>query len=78
MVFPMVLVIYLLKQIAICLTAKWEQPYSVVRGFVNARINLAILRATNLCIRRSQVPASKISKRVQCHDGAGLGLFEAM
>jgi hypothetical protein len=23
------------------LTAKWEQPYSVVRGFVNARINRA-------------------------------------
>jgi hypothetical protein len=39
----------LLKQIALRLTAKWEQPYSVVRGFVNARINLAILRATNLC-----------------------------
>jgi hypothetical protein len=36
----------LLKQIALRLTAKWEQPYSVVRGFVNARINLAILRAT--------------------------------
>jgi hypothetical protein len=33
----------LLKQIALRLTAKWEQPYSVVRGFVNARINLAIL-----------------------------------
>jgi hypothetical protein len=27
----------------------WEQPYSVVRGFANARIDLAILRATNLC-----------------------------
>jgi hypothetical protein len=27
----------LLKQIVLCLTAKWEQPYSVVRGFVNAR-----------------------------------------
>jgi hypothetical protein len=38
----------LLKQIALRLEAKWEQPYSVVRGFVNARINLAILRATNL------------------------------
>jgi hypothetical protein len=40
----------LLKQIALRLAAKWEQPYSVVRGFVNARINLAIPRATNLCI----------------------------
>ncbi len=69
----------LLKQIALLrLTAKWEQPYSVVRGFVNARINLAILRATNLCIRGSRVPASKMSKRVQWLDGAGLGLFETV
>jgi hypothetical protein len=64
----------LLKQIALRLTAKWEQPYSVVRGFVNARINLAILRASsNLCIRGSRVPASKMSKRVQWNDGTGLG-----
>jgi hypothetical protein len=69
---------FLLKQISLRLTAKWEQPYSVVRGFVNARINLAILRATNLCIRGSRVPASKMSKRVQWHDGAGLGLFETV
>jgi hypothetical protein len=68
----------LLKQMALRLTAKWEQPYSVVRGFVNARINLAILRATNLCIRGSRVPASKMSKKVQWLDGAGLGLFEAV
>ena len=68
----------LLKQIALRLTAKWEQPYSVVRGFVNARINLAILRATNLCVRGSRVPASKMSRRVQWLDGAGLGLFETV
>jgi hypothetical protein len=64
----------LLKQIALRLTATWEQPYSVVRGFVNARINLAILRATNLCIRGGRVPASKMSKRVQWLDGAGLSM----
>jgi hypothetical protein len=40
--------------------------------------NLAILRAIILCIRGSLVPASKISKRVQFYDGAGLGLFETM
>jgi hypothetical protein len=65
-----------LQFIALRLTAKWEQPYYVVRGFVNARINLAILRATNICIRGSRLPASKMSKRVQWLDGAGLGLFE--
>jgi hypothetical protein len=68
----------LLKQIALRLTAKWELPYSVVRGFVNARINLAILRPTNLCIRGSRVPAFKMSKRVHWIDGAGLGLFETV
>jgi hypothetical protein len=68
----------LFKQISLRLTAKWEQPYSVVRGFVNARINLAILRATNLCIRGSRVPASKMSKKVHWLDGAGLGLFETV
>ena len=69
----------LLKQISLRLTAKWEQPYSVVRGFVNARINLAILRATNLCIRGSRVvPASKMSKKVQWLNGPGLGLFKTV
>jgi hypothetical protein len=63
---------------SIAVQSKWEQPYSVVRGFVNARINLAILRATNLCIRGSRVPASKMSKKVQLLDGAGLGLFETI
>jgi len=66
----------LLKQISRKLAAKWEQPYSVVCGFVNARINFAILRAANLCIRGSRVPASKMSRRVQWQDGAGLGLFD--
>jgi hypothetical protein len=69
---------YPLKQIALRLTAKWEQSYSVVRELVNARINLAMLRAKNLCIRGSRVPAFKMSKRVQSHDGAGLGCFETM
>jgi hypothetical protein len=64
----------LLKQIALQPTAKWEQPYSVGRGFINARINLAILRATNICIRHSRVPASKI----QWLYGTGLGLFETI
>jgi hypothetical protein len=68
----------LLKQIALWLAPEWEQPYSVVGVFGNARINLAILRATNLCIRGSRFPATKMSKRVQWLDGAGLGLFETM
>jgi hypothetical protein len=45
------------------------KPYSVVRGFVNARINL------------SEVPEfqhPKGARESNWHDGAGLGIFETM
>jgi hypothetical protein len=40
----------LLKRLSLRLADKWQQPYSVVRGFVNARISIAIVRATHLCL----------------------------
>jgi hypothetical protein len=55
---------------------KWERPYSVVRGFVSARMSIAIVRATHLCLRGSRVPLSQISRRPQWEDRAGLGLFK--
>ena len=55
---------------------KWNFPYSQVCGLVKARVSIAIARATHLCIRGSRIPASKMSKKVQWDDGAGLGLFE--
>ena len=64
----------LLKRLSLRLSDKWEQPYSVVRGFVNARISIAIVRATQLCLQGSRVSASKISHRFQWEDSAGLGL----
>jgi hypothetical protein len=45
------------------------KPYSVVKGFVNARINL------------SEVPEfqhPKGARESNWHDGAGLGIFETM
>ena len=36
------------------LAAKWERPYSVVMGWVRARLSFAILRATLLCVRGSR------------------------
>jgi hypothetical protein len=39
---------------------------------------LAILRATDLFKLGSRVPAFKMSKRVQWHDGVRLELFETM
>jgi hypothetical protein len=59
----------LLKQIVLRLTAKWEQPNSVVRGFGKARINQ---RYCEQPIFASEVPKS------QWLDVAGLGLFEIM
>ena len=65
----------LVKQIAKRLEKKWSQPYSVVRGFLNSRISLAIVRASHQCLRGPRNPSSKTSHRVQWLDGAGLGMY---
>ena len=66
----------LLKRLSGKLATKWEQPYSQVCGFVRARLSIAIVRATHLCLRGSRVPAHKVSYRhPKWEDGAGLGLF---
>ena len=36
------------------LAARWERPYSVVMGWVRARLSFAILRAALLCVRGSR------------------------
>jgi hypothetical protein len=58
------------------LAEKWEKPHSEVCGFVNARMSIAIVRATHLYIRGSRVPTGKMCNRFpQWEDKAGLGLF---
>ena len=65
-----------LKRLALMLTEKWSKPYSEVCGYVNARMSIAIVRATHLCVRGSRIPTSKMSKRLpQWEDQAGLSLF---
>ena len=65
------------KNLAKKLATKWNSPYSVTCGFVNARISIAILRATHLCLRGSRVPFRHNStKWASWDDGAGLGLFK--
>lgn len=66
----------LIRRLAQKLAEKWSFPYSQVCGMVRARVSIAIARATHLCIRGSRIPASKMSRKVQWEDGAGLGLFE--
>ena len=33
----------------------WNKPYSIVMGWVKVRLQFAILRATNLCLRGSRI-----------------------
>ena len=68
------------KQLATLLSHKWDKPYSVVRGFVNAKMSIACLRAAHHCIRGSRVPTTHICRSLhgsdkQWEDGAGLDLF---
>ena len=45
---------FFVKRLGDFLAAKWERPYSVVMGWVRARLSFAILRATLLCVRGSR------------------------
>jgi len=42
---------------------EWEKPYPTARGFINARMSIALVRATNRCIRGPRIPASHMSNR---------------
>jgi hypothetical protein len=65
------------KRLAAKLAKKWQRSYSQTCGYVNARLSIAIIRATHLCLRGSRIPTSKISTKFpQWEDGAGLALFE--
>ena len=45
---------FFVKRLSDFLAAKWERPYSVVIGWVRARLSFAILRAALLCVRGSR------------------------
>ena len=64
------------KRLGSKLAEKWKSPYSTVMEFVNARVSVAILRATHLYLRGSRVPYRHIStKRSEWDDGAGLSML---
>ncbi len=52
-----------LKKLSTLLAEKWEKPYSVVCGYVNAQMSIAIVRATHLCLRGSRIPTSQMNDR---------------
>ncbi len=67
----------LLKKLSALLAEKWEKPYSEICGYVNARMSIAMVRATHFCLRGSRIPMSQMSnRRPQWEDKAGLGLFQ--
>jgi len=68
-----------LKRLAKLLAEEWEKPYPTVRGFINARMSIAQVRATNRCIRGSRIPVSNMSNRFRWEGegGAGLGLLKS-
>jgi len=65
-----------LKRLAKLLAKEWKKPYSVVMGFISARMSIALVRATNRCIRGSRTPVSNMSNRFRC-GGAGLGFLKS-
>jgi len=66
-----------LKRLAKWLAEEWEKPYPTVRGFINARISIALVRATNRCIRGSRIPVRNMSNQFRWERGAGLGLLKS-
>ena len=61
------------KKLAAKLANKWKAPYSSTCGFINARISIAIIKATPLCLRGSRIPFRNMSSKwCQWDDGAGL------
>jgi len=65
-----------LKRLAKLLAEEWEKPYSTIRGIINARTSIALVRATNRYIRDSRIPASNMPNRFRWEGGAGLGLLK--
>jgi len=45
---------FFVKKTGDFLAAKWERPYTVVMGWIRARLSFAILRAALLCVRGSR------------------------
>ena len=71
-----------LKQLAYVCVEKWDITYSKVRGYLNAKISIACLRAAHRCLRGSRVPSTRICRshlqvEKPWEDGAGIDLFQA-
>ena len=62
---------FVLQQLSQLLAQKWSK----LRSYTNARMSIALARATTMCLRGSRIPASTLS-RPRCWDDCGaLALF---
>ena len=52
---------YFMHRLADSLSVKWEKNYSVVMGYVRARLSFAIIRAALLCVRGSRTKWRSLS-----------------
>ena len=68
-----------LQRLASLISEKWHRPYSVVCGYVQARISIAIVHATNRSLHGARVPARAMSNQhfPEWIDGSGFSLFTA-
>ena len=69
-----------LKHLGHICADKWDITYSKVRGYLNAKISIACLRAAHRCLRGSRVPSTRICRNhlpveKPWEDGAGIDLF---
>ncbi len=66
----------LIRCLASRIAEKYNQTYSHVCGVLRARISIAIVRASHMCLRGSRIPTAQMSNRhFRWEDGAGLSSF---
>ena len=65
-----------LQKLSSRIAEKAHKSYSEVCGCVRARMSIAIVRATHLCLRGSRVPTSQMSRHPRWEDGAGFALLQ--
>ena len=51
------------KKLATLLAEEWEKPKLTVRGFINARMSIDLVRGTNRCMKGSRISTSNMSNR---------------
>jgi len=61
-----------LQRIAQRFSEKWQRPYSVTFGYVKSRLGLAVVRATNLCLRGTRLKTHTLDDRRYLWDEEGL------